>query len=92
MYCVNPRVKKIYFPHLPVAITGTSINGAVTKYIVASKHGYLRRTFVRRDLSHRKKIHCTNTELGFRCGGFKKNLSLQDACNELAVGTTCNCT
>ncbi len=47
-------LKKVYFPHLPVLVTGTSVKGDVTKYTVASKYGYLRGTFVRKDLSHRK--------------------------------------
>ncbi len=84
-------LKKVSFPHLPVLITGTSMKGDVTKYTVASKFGYLRGTFVRRDLSHRKNYTVPILNLDPEVDGLKENLSLQDACNELALGVTGNC-
>jgi hypothetical protein len=68
------------------------MKGDVTKYTVASKFGYLRGIFVRRDLSHRKNYTAAILNLDPEVDGFKKSLSLQDACNELALGVTYNCT
>jgi hypothetical protein len=30
-------IRKVYYPHLPVLVTGTSMKGDVTKYTLASK-------------------------------------------------------
>jgi hypothetical protein len=88
IFIVSTQVlKKICFPHLPVLITGTSTKGSVTKYTVASKHGYLRGIFVRREL---QIFTAAILNLDPEVDGLKKSLSLQEACNELALDTACN--
>jgi hypothetical protein len=47
-------LKKIYFPYLPVMITAVNNKGDLKVYIMASKHGYIRGTFIRDDLNHHK--------------------------------------
>ncbi len=64
-------LRKIYFPHLPVSVTGTSMKGEVTKRAVASKYGYLRGTFVLRDTSHRKKYTASILNLDLEVDGLK---------------------
>jgi hypothetical protein len=85
-------LKKTYFPYLPVMITAVNTKpGDVNVYNVASKHGYIRGTFMRDDLIHHKNYTAQILNYSTEVEGFKKNLSLQKACDELALGTSCNC-
>jgi hypothetical protein len=60
-------------------------------YTVASKHRYIRGMFVRDDLNHHKNYTAQILNLSTDIEGLKKNLSLQNACDEVALGTSCNC-
>jgi len=84
-------LKKIYFPYLPVMITAVSNKGDCRVYSVASKHGYIRGTFMRDNLQHHKNYTAEILNFSTELDGFKKNLSLQNACDEVALGTSCNC-
>jgi hypothetical protein len=84
-------LKKTYFPYLLVMITAVNNKGGVKVYNVASKHGYIRGTFIRDDHIHLKNYNAHTLNFSTEVEGFKKNLSLQKACNEVALGTSCNC-
>jgi hypothetical protein len=46
---------------------------------------------MRDDLIHHKNYTAQILNYSTEVEGFKKNLSLQKACDELALGTSCNC-
>lgn len=84
-------LKKVYFPYLPVIITTVTNKEEIKRYSVATKQGHIRGTYGRKDLQYRKNYN--GKILGFNVDkpGFKK-ISLQEACNEIALNAQCNCT
>jgi hypothetical protein len=60
-------------------------------YNVASRHRYIRGTFIRDDCIHYKTYTAQILNLSTEVEGFKKTLSLQNSCDEVALGTSCNC-
>jgi hypothetical protein len=84
-------LKKVYFPHLPVIITAVSYKGETKRYSVATKQGHIRGTYGRKDLQYRKNYNGHILGFNVEAEGFKRNLSLQETYNEVALNTHCNC-
>jgi hypothetical protein len=84
-------LKTKYFPYLPVLITGVIMGCHAIKYSVASRHGYLKGHFDRQDLKYREHLNAEIEHIDTEVDGFRQKLSLQEACDELAVGCICHC-
>jgi hypothetical protein len=79
------KAERFLSPHLQVLITGIIASNGSTRYSVA---------FLRGELKHMKEcaaktvnIHNIHTDVA----GFKKNMTIQDTCNDPAFGSICSC-
>lgn len=84
-------LKTKYFPYLPVLITGIVKGHHTNKYSVAARHGHIKGYFDRQDLKYREHLNAEIVHIDTEVDGFKEKLSLQEACDELAVGCICHC-